>query len=564
MLERLTIENYALIDTLRLEPDRGLSIITGETGAGKSIMLGALGLLLGERADSGVITDKSRKTVVEAEFSSLPDGVKALVKAIDDEYDGGTLTVRREISPNGRSRAFVCDTPVKLPELTAVTCGLIDIHSQHNNMLLSRHDQQLSLIDLFAGNAQLLADYRHEFSEYIRLLKRIRDIKEENERNRVNREMYEYQLEQLDKLDAKPGELESVERRFDILSDSEEIRENLTSALDALSGENFSALSQVARAIEMTDRVDMALFEPDTASASEVVATLKDFTISERLRQVNIELKDIAETLGKYASEVDADPNELERVTNRMNSLYAANRQFRISEPDGLVKMRESLREKLGKISGKDENLQALEQKARTSAKNIRQKANLLTESRKKGAEEFSELLNRTARPLGLTNLQFEVEMDNGKFTRDGADVVRFMCSFNKNMPMQDMIKVASGGEMSRLMLSIKSIVAGRMKLPTVVFDEIDTGVSGEIADKMGAMMQQMGSTTQVITITHLPQVAAKGARHFKVYKEDNDLRTVSSIRMLDDEERVREIAGMISGEKLNEAALNAARTLLS
>lgn len=555
MLERLTVENYALIDKLELTPGEGLSIITGETGAGKSIMLGALSLLLGERADTRVIADKERKSIVEASFCDIDKDTACAVREVDPEWDATSLIVRREILPTGRSRTFLNDSPIKLTDLSSITRRLVDIHSQHSNAMLSMPEQQLRLVDIMAFNEDLLVDYRSTFRSYVELRQRIKHMRALNEQTRANREMYEFQLAQLDKLNPKPGELETVERRFDILSDSEDIKSYLSEAAYLLGGgDEGGALGRVDSALASLRQVDLSLFENLSEGEPGLVS---------RMQQIRIELKDILESVESIEADIDGDPAELAKVTARMNRLYEANRQFKISETDGLVKLREELRSKLVAMNS-ESDISEMETRLRSLAHTLKEKADRLTESRRKAASDFARKLEDTARPLGLPNIRFEVEMTTGKLTRDGQDIVEFFCSFNKNMPMSAMTKVASGGEIARVMLCIKEIVAGTTHQPTVIFDEIDTGVSGEIADKMGKMMRDMGRNMQVLTITHLPQVAAKGERHFKVFKHDRSDRTVSEVRQLSAEERVAEIAGMLSGEVLNEAAFDAAKVLLA
>lgn len=563
MLTQLSVENYALIDSLRLAPAAGFSVVTGETGAGKSIMLGALSLLLGDRADTRVIADKERKSVTEAIFTDIDPETSELITAIDPEWDGTELIVRREISPSGRSRAFINDTPVRLADLAAVTSRLVDIHSQHSNIYLSEPKHQLEIIDTMAGDANVLAEYRQVFSDYLDIRNHIRDLKEANDKIRANRAMYEFQLEQLDRLKPKAGELEAVEKRFDLLSDAEEIREHLSEASFLLSGSDKSALNAISDAIADLGKIDLSLFEDKSKYGDTLMTDVAENPLITRLRDVYVELKDIAETVEGYNSDVEADPSELARVSARMNQLYEANKQFHITEPDGLVRLHEDIKARLAAINGEEEDVAALEAEMRSIGKQLKEKAASLSEIRRIAASEFAALLEDTARPLGLPNIRFEVEMESGKLTRDGADTVRFLCSFNKNMPLSEMQKVASGGEISRLMLSIKAIVAGRMKQPTVIFDEIDTGVSGEIAYKMAEMMKDMSRDMQVMAITHLPQVAAKGDVQFKVYKRDTEERTVSALKLLSAEERVDEIAGMLSGSRIDEAARQNARSLL-
>lgn len=563
MLTRLSISNYALIDTLELHPDSRLSIITGETGAGKSIMLDALGLLLGERSDAAAVTDKDRKSVVEAVFSSLTPEAESALQLVDPDWEGGDLIVRREISPNGRSRAFINDSPVRLSELAEVTSSLVDIHSQHSNAALLRSSSQLALIDCFSDSIPLLEEYRKEFSRYLSLRNEIRKEREALERSRSNRALFEYQLGVLDKLKPQRGELEQVERRFDILSDAEEIREHLYAAFQQLDGEG-AALGCVSEALEEVNRVDMDLFEDSNPDVDDEEATsTSDFSVIDRLRQVYIELKDIAETIGGFASSVDSDPGELSRVTSRMNSLYEAVKEFRVATADDLVDLRDELSSKLAALNGTGGDLPRLEKDARKSAALLKEKAARLSEVRNAGAVRFAEAVAEAAMPLGMPNLHFVVELKSGKLTRDGADCVAFMTSFNKNMPLQELAKVASGGEMARLMLCVKAVMARKMNLPTLIFDEIDTGVSGEIAEKMGRMMRDISDRTQVLAITHLPQVASIGNTHFKVFKHDNEERTVSEVRSLSEKERVDEIAAMLSGETVTSAAFEAARGLL-
>lgn len=541
MLSQLNIQNYALIDDLQLNLGAGLSTITGQTGAGKSIMLGALSLLSGGRADTKTVTDKERKTVVEAVFTT-PEGSETII--------------RREISPSGRSRAFVDDSPVTLPLLEATTAALLDIHSQHANLRLNSREGQLSIIDAFAGNSEMVEDYRRTFKEFVGLRNRIRQLKEQNDRTREMRELLEYQLQQLDALDPKQGEYEQVERQYDMLSEADAIRSNLAEAVNALEGDGDNgALSQIAVAYEGLSNVRMELLDPDADN---------DNSLINRLRSAYIELKDISESLTSMVSGVEANPVLLAKTGARMNALYEATRRFKLTDPEELVKLRADLRDKLAGLDSADSDLSELEDAARKAASRLKEKGTALTAGRKEGALKFGEILEAKARPLGLENLHFEVQLQPAKLSADGADNIEFLCSFNKNGVLMPMARTASGGELSRLTLAIKSIMASRMDMPTVIFDEIDTGVSGEIADKMGRMMTDMASGAQVIAITHLPQVAAKGERHYKVFKEDNEERTISHIRLLTPEERVQEIASMISGERVTESAIAAARALLS
>lgn len=537
MLSKLIIRNYALIDDLELDLGPGLSIITGQTGAGKSIMLGALSLLLGGRADTKAITDKSRKTVVEAIFTG---------------HNNETI-VRREISPSGRSRTFVDDSPVTISLLEATTASLLDIHSQHANLRLNSREGQLAIIDAFAGNEQAVEEYKQTFRNFVTARNSIKRLKEENDRNREMRDVIKFQLEQLDALDPKPGELAEIERRYDMLSEADEIRSSLAEAYNRIDGDE-GAVIMIKEAADALSNIRMELIDPEAGGEE---------SLTSRLRNAYIEIKDIAETIQSLASGVEANPVQLAKTGARMNALYEAKRRFRVSGDDGLVELRAQLRGKLDGLDSASNDVSELEREARAIASDLKEKAARLTASRKTAAAAFADMLEKRARPLGLNNLHFEISLQPAKLSADGADNVEFLCAFNKNGVLMPMARTASGGELSRLTLAIKSIMAERMEMPTVILDEIDTGVSGEIADKMGRMMCSMAETTQVIAITHLPQVAAKGSRHFKVFKEDSDNRTVSRIRPLSGPEREREIAAMMSGEEISEAALSAARALM-
>ncbi len=552
MLESLIIKNYALIDDLSLDFNSGLTIVTGETGAGKSIMLDALSLLLGERAETKAISDKSRKSVIEATFSNPDVVLESLFEDNSVEWNPLELVVRREISPSGRSRAFVNDTPVTLPVLSSITGNLVDIHSQHSNIILSQSSSHLSIVDAFADDKELLTDYQKDFSAYVSLRNRIKKIKSQIEKNKENREFIAFQFEQLDKVKPKLGELKQIEHEFDMLSDSDQIREDLGNAYNCFEGGDRNINSLLAEATDSISKVNLSFF--GEGAGDELLS---------RLENLRIELKDISETVYDYLDKVDSDPARLAKVSSRMNLLYETIKRFKVGDEEALVNLHTDLRSKLNAIDNGDIDVEEMEKKARSIAKELKSKANDLTESRRQAAEKLGGLITETARPLGLQNLVFRIEITQGKLTTDGQDVVEFLCSFNKNHEMQPMGKVASGGELARLMLSLKSIMAKCMKLPTVIFDEVDTGVSGEIADKMGDMMRRMGKEMQVLAITHLPQVASKGDSHFKVYKTDNENKTVSHVKKLDREERVRELAAMLSGSTINDAALLNARTLL-
>lgn len=552
MLQSLTIQNFALIDNTVIDFRKGFTVITGETGSGKSILLGALSLLLGERAESKQIYDKSRKTIVEAVFTSPGEELKAIFEEQELEWNDEEILVRREISSSGRSRAFINDTPVTLPVLASVTGNLVDIHSQHSNVVLSNVSSHLSIIDAFCGNSELLGRYKETFGKYVTLRAKIRKIKEQNERNKDNREFIAFQLEQLDKIKPKEGELVKIEQQFDMLSDADQIKENLGNVYSLLEASENSSLSQISEAKEMLGKVNISLFDKDG-----------NLDLIGRLENIQIELRDISETIRDFLDQTDSDPKQLEIVTSRMNVIYDAIKRFKVLDEYALVKLHKELKHKLNAIDFGDDDVAGLEQEAKVLARSLKAMADELSESRMDGAKKFPERLVETARPLGLHNLQFEVVLTQGKLTSDGQDAIEFRCTFNKSHALSPIAKVASGGEMARLMLSIKSIMAKRMNLPTVIFDEVDTGVSGDIADRMGMMMKDMSKDMQVIAITHLPQVAARGCDHLKVYKQDEGNRTVSHVMHLSNDERIKEIASMLSGATVNEAARSNAMALL-
>lgn len=555
MIRQLSIHNYALIDSLDIELGEGLTILTGETGAGKSVMMGAISLLMGGRADSKVLANRVGKAVVEGAFDSDSKTLRALFEENDLDWNDGQIIIRREISANGRSRAFVNDTPVTIPLLTDVAGGMVDIHSQHSNRLLSMPDHQLNIIDSIADNGDLLAGYRENFSKFASLRKRIRAIREAMEKSREAREFHAFQLEQLSKINPRRGELAEVEKAYDILSGADDLRGRLSLAAYHISSGEESALNMLAEAASGLEGVDFSLFESGEAG--------QELGIMQRLQNIYIELKDIGETVSRIASGIESDPARLAKADSRLRVLYEAVKRFKVSDYDHLVDLYQSLREETSGGMERYEELNALETEAKALGEDLKAKAESISQSRVKAAEKFEKLLLKNALPLGLKNLQFKARLSQGKLTQDGKDQVEFLCSFNRNQPLMPISQTASGGEMARLTLCIKAITANKLKLPTVIFDEIDTGVSGDIADRMGSMMAEIAAGMQVFAITHLPQVAVKGRSHLLVYKRDVKDRTVSNVKILDSEERVREIARMLSGKVINEAALSNARVLL-
>lgn len=564
MLKSIAIKNYALIRNLNLEFPDGLTIITGQTGAGKSIMLGALSLLMGGRADTKVIADSTQKSMVEAEFQNIPEDVKKIMteKGIENDADNN-LIIRREISASGRARIFINDTPTTLQTLMMISPRLVDIHSQHANAKINDPALRLEIVDEIACNASLRAEYSELYNEYVSVRRKIKSIREAIDENKNNQEILRFRLSRLEQLSPVKGELAEIELRYEMLSDADAIRDNLSEIGALLSNPDTGALDILGAATAIAEKTNLNPFET-AGSQSAGNEEGKAETLLKRLRNVISEVRDIFETVDEYSSKIDTDPATLMKLSDRMNLYYEIMKQFSAESGDELVALHENVKSELKKISTENDELPILEKRASVLASKLKKVAVSLTESRKKGAEELSSRLMNAARPLGLSNINFRAEVATGKLSSSGADSIEFLCSFNKKGVLQPLQNIASGGEMSRMMLSLKSIMADKMRLPTIIFDEVDTGVSGEIADKMGEMMRSLSRAMQVIVITHLPQVAAKGDVHFKVYKNDEEDRTVTSVISLDTEARAREIASMMSGAHLTEAALDAARTLLN
>lgn len=551
MIESLHISNYALISSIDLTFCGSLNIITGETGAGKSIILGALGLVMGGRADLTAVRDAGRKTVVEAVFGldNLPAVNKAIAAAGLDT-DPGHVILRRELTAKGGSRAFVNDTPVTLPLMRQIALMLLDIHTQHQNLLLTDHDFQLSALDAMAGTAPLLAEYTVAYRRYRAALADYRRTSEMLKRGKADREYFAFQLEQLDNLGLKDeDEQERLEEERDMLTRADDIKRALRDITESLS-QPLSVDDMLARAIESANRVD------DVFPVAGDVAT--------RLRDVSLELRDIVDTVGSLQHRVEADPGRLEAVDDRLDAIYSLESRHRVQSVAELIKIREDIRARLDTVANGEEALTQLEDAAKKAKKNAVILARRLSEARNAEAPRFAAQLLESARPLGMENLRCEISLSPGKLTETGLDTVEFRFAFNKNQPLMPVGKTASGGELARVMLALKAVVARRMHLPTLIFDEVDTGVSGDIASRMGAMMRDMAANAQLITITHVPAVAACGQRHIKVYKHDDDTSTMTDIRILGDDERVDELAVMLSGKARDEASRAAARALLA
>lgn len=552
MIESLHISNYALIDNIDIDFHSGLNIITGETGAGKSIMLGALSLILGERAESKAIRDSQRKSIIEASFAiNKYPSLKTYCIENDLEWNDNQCILRREISPNGRSRAFVNDSPVSLSQLQAVASQLIDIHSQHQNRLISTPEYQLHIIDTLAHNEELLKEYKKRYDDFRVAVKKLKSTRELISQNNADEEFLHFQLKQLEELHLVAGEQAELEKERELQSNITEIKRKLNLSLSALTLGNENALSSLRTAID------------NCQGLSDILDNAE--TLTNRLESARIEIQDIAETLSSYDTNLNADPQSLEEIEQRLSNIYTLQRRHNVESVEELIEIRDEIKTKLNAIENSDEVLKQIELEAKQAQAYALEIAKKISKARKDEASNFALLLKEKAMPLGMKNLQCEVKVSNTTSLQpNGIDVIEFLFAFNKNQTLMPIANTASGGEISRLMLSIKSIIADKMQLPSIIFDEVDTGVSGDIANRMGEMMQNIANNIQVIAITHLPQVAAKGNSHYKVYKEDDENTTQTRIRQLTQNERVDELAIMLSGSIVEETARANARTLLN
>lgn len=561
MIRSLHISNYALISRIDIEFSSGLNIITGETGAGKSIILGALGLLLGGRADMKAVRDSGKKSVIEANFAIDGHGtIERLIREAELDMLPGECILRRELSPGGRSRAFINDTPVSLSTLRDVAMRLVDIHSQHQNLLISDPSYQLRIIDSLAGNAPVLDEYRTAYHAYRKALKAYTDTRESIRRSRSDAEYLKFQYDKLAEMNLTAGEQEKLERERDILGNITEIKERVEAVMGPLGDYECNALTRLSEAASACESLASGVGE-NYSDEDGHGAGLR--SLAERLQSARIEIRDIADSLQAFDNSLQADPGRLEEVEERLSELYSLEMKHHVDSPEALIALRDRLGAQLRELNNSEDVLAELETKARRAKKEAVVLANKISDSRVKTAGEFAELLKNRAMPLGMSNLRSEVVLTRDKLGPDGSDRIEFLFAFNKNQALTPVGATASGGEISRLMLCIKSIVAESMELPSIIFDEVDTGVSGDIAQRMAEMMSSIGRKIQVITITHLPGVAAHGHRHFKVYKEDDAEATHTHIRALSEAERPGELALMLSGSATDAAALANAKALL-
>ena len=550
MLKHLYIKNFTLIDELDIELYQGFSVITGETGAGKSIILGALGLLLGQRADSKAIKQGAEKCVIEAHFDLSRYGMTDFFEENEIEYDAADCIVRRELTASGKSRAFINDTPVQLSLLKELGEQLVDIHSQHQNLLLNKQDFQLNVVDIIAGDEKEQQLYQQAYTQYHATEKELSALKESIEQNRQNADFLQFQFEELTQANLAEGEQEELEQKSETMSHSEEIKSALYEADNALSADQTGVVGSLRTALSAIRQIEKVL--PD---ASELV---------ERLDSSYIELKDIAQEISSQMEHVDFDPAELDAINNRLDKLYDLEKKYHVETVEELITKRDELKIQLGRIENSDEALAELQQKLAAQLTQAQKAAEILTQMRTKAAKQIEKEMQGRLMPLGMPNVKFSIEMNKEPLNASGQDKVAFLFSANTSTPLQPISQVASGGEIARVMLSLKAMISGAVKLPTIIFDEIDTGVSGKTAEKMAEIMQEMGHhERQVISITHLPQIAALGSAHYKVEKEETAKGTISRMRKLSDDERVLEIAQMLSGSNVSEAAISNAKQLL-
>lgn len=550
MLKSLFIRNFVLIDSLDIKFNQGFSVITGETGAGKSIILGALSLVLGQRADGKSIKNGSEKCVIEAVFDVSKYKLEEFFMIKDLEYDAKVCILRRELYTSGKSRAFINDSPVSLTILKELGARLIDIHSQHQNLLLGDTRFQLKVIDVMAENEILLILYRKEYNRYQFLKKELTELTEKARQTKQEEDYVRFQLEQLVEANLSIGEQEDLEQELETLSHAEEIKGSLYKVTQLLNGEEQGAVQLIKEALSTADNLER--YYP------------KAKEISERLRSAYIDLNDLASEAELWKEDIEFNPERLDWVNERLNTLYTLEQKHRVSTIEELITLQNQYEEQLKEIDSFDEQIENLKEQVEISYQELLQQATVLSEQRKIASKAIASQLVKKIIPLGMPNTRFSIDfVSKSEPGIDGMDEIQFMFSANKSAELQPVAQTASGGEISRLMLCIKAMIAGFTALPTIIFDEVDTGVSGDIADKMGDIMQDLGTKMQVFTITHLPQIAAKGKEHYFVYKEDTDEQTTTHIKLLNKDERIKEIARMLSGSTLTEASIANAKDLL-
>ena len=550
MFKQLYIKNFTLIDELNISLYPGFSVITGETGAGKSIILGAIGLLLGNRADSKAIKAGRDRCVIEAHFDLSRYGMQKFFDDNDIDYDADDTIIRRELTAAGKSRAFINDTPVPLTRMRELGEQLVDIHSQHQNLLLQKEDFQLNVVDIIAQDTDQLKVYQKEYYAYRKAKELLEELKAEIAKNRENEEFMRFQHKELDDANLQEGELEQLEQEAETLSHSEDIKTALFEADNALSGDDDSILDKLKNATHHLENI------------CDVYPSMAD--VAGRMQSSYIELKDIAQEISSSVDHVEFDPNRLDAINTRLDKLYTLQQKFHVETVTELIATRDRIAEQLSHIDNGDEDIEAKEKEVAALLAKAEKQAALLTSIRQKSAKAIEKEMKDRLIPLGIPNVRFEIAFAEKPLSGNGADKVSFLFSANKSTQLQPVSQIASGGEIARVMLSLKAMISGAVKLPTIIFDEIDTGVSGKIAEKMADIMEEMGlQNRQVLSITHLPQIAAKGSHHYKVLKEETENGTISHMKELNNQERIEEIAQMLSGSDITQAALANAKELL-
>ena len=550
MLQQLYIRNFTLIDELDIELRPGFSVITGETGAGKSIILGAIALLLGQRADSKAIKQGSDRCIIEAHFDLTRYQLKPFFDENDIDYDASDCIIRRELTAAGKSRAFVNDTPVALSLLKELGDMLVDVHSQHQNLLLGKQDFQLEVIDTIAQDQALLNEYQQTFAAYHEKQRQLQALQEEMERNKQNLDFLQFQYEELTNVQLVEDEQEELEQQREMMTHSEDIKTALYEANQHLVADEQGILSRLRKSLSAIHTI------------TKVYPTSEEWI--ERMESCQIELKDIAQDVEARLEDIDFNPAELERINQRLDKIYDLQKKYHAETIAELIQQRDELKRQLSQIENSDEALASLQNELDVLKKKCLQQAETLTKLRQKASKEIERQMRERLVPLGMPNVRFEVKVNKAELHKSGQDDIAFLFSANTSSPLQPISQVASGGEIARVMLSLKAMISGAVKLPTIIFDEIDTGVSGKIAERMAEIMKEMGANDrQVISITHLPQIAALGTTHYRVSKEETATGTTSKMQMLSNDERIHEIAQMLSGSDITAAAIQNAKELL-
>lgn len=550
MLKQLYIKNFTLIDELDIEFHSGFSVITGETGAGKSIILGAIGLLLGQRADSKTIKQGADRCIIEAHFDLSRYDLQPFFDDNDIDYDANDCIIRRELTSAGKSRAFVNDIPVSLAILKELGDMLVDVHSQHKNLLVGKQDFQLEVVDTLAADDEALKVYKQSFTAYHEKQRQLEQLQQEIERNRQNQDFLQFQYNELLQAQLVEGEQEELEQTHETMTHSEDIKTALYEAQTHLDADELGILPQLRKSISTL------------ANITRVYPTTSDWV--ERLESCQIELKDIAQDVSEQLEHIDFDPQELERISERLDRLYDLEKKYHVESVTELILQREQLKQQLAQMENSDEALATLNAELSALQSKCQKQADTLSKLRQQSAKMIERQMTERLIPLGMPHVRFEVHISQGDLGRNGQDNIAFLFSANTSSLLQPIAQVASGGEIARVMLALKAMISGAVKLPTIIFDEIDTGVSGKIAERMADIMREMGDQDrQVISITHLPQIAALGTTHYRVSKQESSTGTTSRMQMLTPEERIHEIAQMLSGSDVTAAAIENAKQLL-